>query len=164
MAVAGGQVTPVARKIWRSGYACIRTCLVVCFRLTPDADVRVVFSHERHEIVVIIALVSPHAVLDIPVEKADLVLLIPSLRYFFHRNLVKIESVGPFVGGDSLPVKRSEVGAVIDKNPYLPPGACAKQAWGKTERIGHSPLGDRIARSLDAVDIPLYYRAFSALD
>jgi hypothetical protein len=86
MAISLSKLSPSIRKIYLvRRHGGILTGLVVRPGLTPYAYVRVIRLYPRHKIVIIIALVGPHSILDIPNDNLKAVLLlgiILGFRYF----------------------------------------------------------------------------------
>ena len=74
MTVTGRQFAPVRRQVAIDGiHPLRRTRLIDRLGLAPHAYVGIVAFDPRHEIVVAVALVRPHAVLNIPIEQTHVV-------------------------------------------------------------------------------------------
>lgn len=74
--VPRGQLLPMRREIERIAHVRESTGLpaaVMGLGFAPDADVRRGLRNVAHKVVVVVFLVGPHAVLDIPIQNADLV-------------------------------------------------------------------------------------------
>ena len=122
MTVTRSQRGPSIRKE-PEGFILPGGCIVPVYRcrLAPYADVRIIFSHPRDEIFIIIGLVGPHPVLDIPVED-------PQIGFSFcHQSestdfdIVEIETVDSTRGVVACPVEHCPVCRIVNERLHTVP-------------------------------------------
>ena len=122
VAVTGRQCRPaVGQEPGGGGLRRIRIVLVDGGRFAPYADVGIVFLHPRDEVVVIVRLVGPHAVLDVPVEHAQVVGAAAHLAERADLDIVHVEAVHAAAHVVAGPVEHRAVGRVVYDDLHVVP-------------------------------------------
>ena len=127
----------------------IRIVLVDGGRFAPYADVGIVFLHPRDEVVVIVRLVGPHAVLDVPVEHAQVVGAAAHLAERTDLDIVHVEAVHAAAHVVAGPVEHRAVGRVVYDDLHVVPlldGRFARRERYVALFDDVSPRGARVAR------------------
>ena len=117
MSVSGGKLSPSVGQI--PGGTNERAAVVLEYRssLAPDADVGIVPLDEFHECVVVVVLVGPHAVVDVPVQYPQAALLAVGAGDEVDLDFVQVEAVGDAgVCGIACDVEAGGVGKVLGGN------------------------------------------------
>ena len=150
VAVTGRQCRPaVGQEPGGGGLRRIRIVLVDGGRFAPYADVGIVFLHPRDEVVVIVRLVGPHAVLDVPVEHAQVVGAAAHLAERADLDIVHVEAVHAAAHVVAGPVEHRAVGRVVYDDLHVVPlldGRFARRERYVALFDDVSPRGARVAR------------------
>ena len=116
------------------GYPGVCSGQVNALRLTPDADVGIVLFHKSHKVVKVVALVPPHAVLDVPVQDAEASFLLGS-GYLGDRDIVNPDAHRGTGSGYAAEIHRGGIRCAQDGHFHPMPGLGRRGGTGGSNDI-----------------------------